>query len=221
MMANMLRTCFLWHLKTYLRLWPEVFSFLAIYLLLTSLFVFSQPAGTSLGNFAVGLLLVFTLLTLALALHSLYEKDLEEGWLEQWPFMPITMESVVGIKILVHWLVVGLPLAILSPFICILLGKADFTASLIICLLLTTLAFTSLGSVAAAASLRHKNTQMLAMILVFPLAVPLVIFSAPASQLTLDAFLFSAESLVVIAYTAFVVPVGILASVKLLRFAAV
>lgn len=216
----MLRTCFLWHLKNYLRLWPEVFSFLAIYLLLTSLFVFSQPAGTALGSFAIGILFVFTLLALALALHSLYEKDMEEGWLEQWPFLPITLESVVGIKVLVHWLMVGLPLAILTPLICILLGKADFSPSLMICLLLTTLAFTALGSMAAAASLRHNNTQMLSMILIFPLSIPLVIFGAPASNLPLDAFFFSVEGLAMLAYTGFILPVGILASVKLLKYAA-
>ncbi len=208
----MIRTLLHWHLLSYLRRGGELFSLLMIYLLLTTVLVLAQPATAELSVLSHGLLWLLALLSLALALHQLYEREAQDGLLEQWRFLSVNLETIVMTKMLVHWLLVGLPVTIAAPVIALLLGAHQVTWQLAGVLMLGTCCFTALGSLAAAASLRQRSKQLVTLILVFPLAIPLVIFGVPAGAGG------GSELLLLLAYVAFITPLSIIGSAALLRF---
>ncbi len=191
----------------------DVLAVPSVYILVVSFYVMSQPHG-ELHTLAMhGVLWVAALMALGLTQYRIYEKDMEDGTLEQWGMLPVPLEGAVVIKCLSHWITSGLPLVILSPLIFMMLGSSEpFETAPLLALGLGTLSLTALGSVAGALSLRFASRQLITLLLVFPLAVPVVIFGAAAMVPGSDGVIL------LISYTLAVLPLSIMVSAILLRY---
>ncbi len=188
----------------------ELLAVPALYVLAVTFYVMSQPHGEVLGaTAAVAILWVASLLALGLTQYRIYERDAEDGTLEQWCMLPLTLEMVVLVKLLAHWLMTGLPLMLLAPLLGVLLGVPMTHAPLPMAL--GTLALTALGSIAGAMSLRFASRQLVTLILVFPLSVPVVIFGASALLADGNALYW------LLAYNMAIAPLGIFISACILR----
>jgi heme exporter protein B len=82
---------------------------------------------------------------------------------------------------LAHWLLSGLPIIILSPF----LGMAFFLNSesiyiLILTLIIATPCLSLIGSIGASLVVGIKNSGMLLSLLILPLYIPILIFATSA-----------------------------------------
>ncbi|MCE2424694.1 MAG: heme exporter protein CcmB [Pseudomonadales bacterium] len=129
-----------------------------------------------------GVIWVLALFANVLAVEGVFERDHEEGTLEQLmvharPLFP----AVLG-KLAAHWAVSGLPVAILSPLVAfVLYGSTTGIPVLVASLLVGTPTLTLLGAIGAALTIATGRGGLLVAILVLPFYVPVLIFGASAS----------------------------------------
>ncbi len=135
-------------------------------------------AGT-LGRIAPGILWVGALLACLLSLDRLFALDHEDGSLDLLATSPLPLEAVVAVKALAHWLVTGLPLTLLAPWLGVLLNLAPSAYGwLVLSLLLGTPTLSIVGAFGAALTVGLRRGGLLLSLLVLPLYVPTLIFGA-------------------------------------------
>lgn len=137
------------------------------------------PDGTVLAAIAPGILWVGALLACLLTLDRMFALDFEDGSLDLLATAPIPLEGVVVAKAAAHWLTTGLPLAVASPVLGLLLQlPVDGYGALVGSLLLGTPALSVIGAFGAALTVGVKRGGLLMSLLVLPLYVPTLIFGA-------------------------------------------
>ena len=120
-----------------------------------------------------------------LSLPRLFADDHRDGTLEQLALAPQPLALIVLGKVLAHWLVSGLPLALLAPLLGLqfnLSGDALWMLSL--SLLIGTPALSGIGAIGAALTLGVRGGGVLLSLLVLPLYIPVLIFGAGAVDAT-------------------------------------
>lgn len=137
------------------------------------------PQAATLALIAPGILWVAALLACLLTLDRLFALDFEDGSLDLLATAPIPMEGVVLAKAAAHWVTTGLPLALASPLLALLLQLPGAAyAMLVASLLLGTPALSVIGGFGAALTVGVKRGGLLLSLLVLPLYVPTLIFGA-------------------------------------------
>ena len=113
---------------------------------------------------------------ISLSLDHLFREDWEDGTLEWWMSEGKPLEGYVFVKILSHWLRLGLPL---TGTVGVITGFTSFP--LIFGVALTTLTLIFLGSIASALCLNARaNTSMLLPLLILPFSIPMMVVSMAA-----------------------------------------
>lgn len=139
------------------------------------------PEPQTLRTIAPGVVWVCALLASLMSLGSLYGSDYADGSLEQ---MLLSGQSLAGLtlaKAAAHWSINGLPLVLASPILGLLFDlPGEQLITLVFSLLLGTPVLSLLGGVGAALTLGLRSGGMLIVLLVLPLAVPVLIFGAGA-----------------------------------------
>ncbi len=158
---------------------------LIFFVMVASLFPLGVGADTEhLAQLAAGLIWVSGLLAVLLSLPRLYARDLANGTLEQMLLSPYPLAGLCAGKIVAHWLLTGLPLAVLAPAIAIAFGlSGQALLILALALLLGTPVLSMLGAIAAALALGARASSVLVALLVLPLYVPVLVFGAGAVDL--------------------------------------
>jgi heme exporter protein B len=136
-----------------------------------------------LSKLAPGVIWVAALLSSLLALDHLFREDYDNGSLEQLILSPHASSALILAKIVVHWLVTGLPLILISPFIGMMMqlpGQAYGT--MLLSLLLGTPALSLIGAVGVGLTAGIKRSGLLLSLLAIPLFIPVLIFGASAVQ---------------------------------------
>ena len=137
------------------------------------------PEPNTLRTIGPGVIWVAALLATMLSLGRLFASDYADGTLEQLLVTPHPLTLLVAAKTVVHWLLSGLPLVLLSPILAIQLQMPwDTIAILVISLLLGTPTLSLLGSIGAALTLGLRGGGVLVSLLVLPLYTPVLIFGA-------------------------------------------
>jgi len=157
---------------------------LAFFVLAVVLFPFGVgPEPEILGRVAAGILWVAALLAALLSLDRLFQPDYEDGGLDLIALSPLPLELAVLAKCAAHWLVTGLPLALVSPALALVVDLDHRAiATLVASLLIGTPALSLIGGVAAALILGARRQGVLLSLLVLPLYVPPLIFGAGAVE---------------------------------------
>lgn len=164
----------------------DIASTLFFFIIVVSLFPLGVGAEPELlRKLAPGVLWVAALLATLLSLPRLFADDHRDGTLEQLMLAPQPLGLVVLGKILAHWLVSGLPLALLAPLLGIQFDLAGETlAVLSFSLLVGTPALSGIGAIGAALTLGVRGGGVLLSLLVLPLYIPVLIFGAGAVDAT-------------------------------------
>jgi heme exporter protein B len=141
------------------------------------------PEAALLARIGSGIVWVVALLAALLSLDRLFVADYEDGSLEDLALAPLPLELVVLAKVLSHWLVTGLPLAVLAPVLGLLLGidRAGYGA-LVVGMALGTPSLSLIGAVGAALALGARRGGVLLSLLVLPLYIPILILGAGAVE---------------------------------------
>jgi heme exporter protein B len=160
---------------------------LAFFAIVTTLFPLAiTPVRSQLREIAPGVIWVGALLAALLALDFLFRDDAQDGTLEQYALSGQSLTWLLFAKTATHWLLTGVPLALVAPLAGTTLGvdPAAF-AGILIAIAIGTLALSLVGSIGAALTLGVKRSGVLLAILILPLAVPILVFGARATQLAI------------------------------------
>ncbi|MFT7109321.1 MAG: heme exporter protein B [Psychrobacter glaciei] len=197
----------------------ELLNPLMFFLMVASLFPLAvSPDPKFLGLIAPGVIWVGALLATLLSLDLLFKSDYEDGSLEQMLLVPQPLMLLVLAKVLVHWLVAGLPLALMAPLLGLMLGLPEGGYQpLIISLLLGTPVLSLLGSIGAGLTVGLRKGGMLMPLLILPLYIPVLIFAASAVQSGVDGNSYSGHLAFIGAYLALAVVFAPLAASAALR----
>ncbi len=157
---------------------------LVFFLIVTTLFPLGlSPQLSLLRDMAPGVLWVAALLSSLLSMDALFKSDADDGTLEQLALCGQGLTLVVVAKTLAHWLVSGAALVLVSPLVGIALGiPARAFATMLLSLAVGTLTLSWLGAIGAALTVGLKRGNVLLSLIVLPLAMPLLIFGAGATD---------------------------------------
>ena len=155
-----------------------------------------SPEAQTLSSIAPGIIWVITMLSVLLSLNSIFHYDYDSGVLEQMVISHHSLPLILLAKTLAHWMLSGLPIIILSPF----LGMALFINTegiyiLVLTLIIATPCLSLIGSIGASLVVGIKNSGMLLSLLILPLFIPILIFATSAvsqsqSNLPIDGQLY-------------------------------
>ena len=170
-------------LKRVLRSPGDWVSPLVFFLLVATLFPLGSAAGDAhwLAERGGSILWVVALLASLLATDSLFRTDFDNGTLEQLALRAQPFWALVAIRILGHWLLTGLPLALLSPVLGIMYGlEPGACGVLFVTLLLGTPQLSLLGAVGAGLTLGLRRGGVLLSLLILPFYIPVLILGTGA-----------------------------------------
>ena len=158
-----------------------VLGFFVLAVVLFPLGVGPEPAV--LQRIGAGIVWVAALLAALLSLDRLFEADYQDGGLDLLALSSLPLEFAVLAKCAAHWVATGLPLALISPSLALLVGldPAEIVI-LALSLLIGTPALSLIGSVAAALTLGARRQGIVLSILVLPLYIPPLVFGAGAVE---------------------------------------
>jgi len=139
------------------------------------------PEPQTLRHIAPGIVWVCALLATMLSVQHLYAGDQADGSLEQLLLAPHPAVAIATAKCVAHWLVNGWPLIVAAPLVGVLFDlSGPALGSLVFGLLLGTPVLSLLGGLGAALTLGVRSGGMLLILIVLPLAMPVLIFGAGA-----------------------------------------
>jgi heme exporter protein B len=178
---------------------------LAFFALVTMLFPLAvSPELSRLRAIAPGVLWVAALLASLLALEFLFRDDAYDGTLEQYALSGQSLTWLLLAKTVAHWLLTGLPLALMAPFAAMSLGvSAAAVPGIILVMIVGTVALSLIGAIGAALTLGMKRSGALLALLTLPLSLPVLIYGARATELA-------------IAGSSFIAPLELLAALAVL-----
>lgn len=160
----------------------ELLNPLFFFVLVVMLF----PLGTTpekelLMTMAPGVIWVAALLASMLALDTLFRADFEDGTLEQILLSPHPLSVLVLAKIISHWLVTGFPMILLAPLLAVFMYMPnEGLPVLMLTLAIGTPILSLIGAIGMALTVGLRRGGMLLALLVLPLYIPVLIFSANA-----------------------------------------
>lgn len=179
------------------------------------------PDLNLLSRIGPAILWLGALLSVLIGLDRLFQSDEEDGSLDLIRASALPLELAVLAKGLAHWLTTGLPLALVSPLLGLLVAlPGEGVLPLVATLLVGTpaLSFIGAGGAALAASLRRGG--LIVPILVAPLTVPVLIFGVSAANAAVGGTVpFLTPFLILCAISLGAIVVGTVAAAAALRSA--
>ncbi|MGR3539896.1 MAG: heme exporter protein CcmB, partial [Hasllibacter sp.] len=156
---------------------------LAFFAILTVLVPFAVgPDPAMLARIAPGVLWLGALLACLLSLDRMLAIDAADGSLELLAVAPLPLEGAMLAKTLAHWIVTGLPLAVLAPALGLLLSLPGAGVGVLtLSLLIGTLSLSAIGAFGAALTAGVTRGGLLLALIVLPLYVPTLILGAEAA----------------------------------------
>lgn len=197
--------------------WVQPIAFFVVVAMLFPLAL--SPELSRLRDVAPGVLWIAALLSSMLALEQLFREDQQDGTLEQFALSGQSLTGLLLAKTVAHWLLSGLPLAVIAPLIGVALGVPwAANAGIVASLALGTVTLSLLGSISAGLTLAVRRGGVLLSLLTLPLAVPVLVFGARATELAIQGGalagpLYLLGALAVLAFT--LAPLGAAAAVKI------
>jgi heme exporter protein B len=151
------------------------------------------PEMSRLRDAAPGVLWIGALLSSLLALEFLFREDASDGTLEQFALSGQSLTWMLFAKTCTHWLLTGVPLALVAPVAASALGvSTDAMPGVVASLALGSFAMSLVGAIGAGLTLGARRGGVLLSLLTLPLTVPILIFGADATELAISGADFSA-----------------------------
>lgn len=140
------------------------------------------PDQATLARLAPGLMWLALLLAVLLTTERMFQQDHEDGSIDLLSGASLPLELVCLAKAAAHWLAVGLPLAIISAPLGILLNLATGRIIPVMLAMITgSIALSLMASIAGAVTAGLRRGGLVVPLLVLPLYVPVLIFGIAAS----------------------------------------
>lgn len=158
------------------------FGACAFYIITVTIFTFAIGPN-AINTYAKPVMCIAMLLSVITTLPLLFERDYEDGTLEQLLLQPVLLEILVAAKISGQWFSHIIPIIAVSPLLALMSGLSiEQGYELIITLFIASVAVVSLGAIGAALTIGSKRGGLLQALIVMPLYVPVLIFAATGGQ---------------------------------------
>lgn len=175
--------------------------------------------AAQLREIGPGILWVALALSSLVTMERLFQADLEDGALDLWLQTNAPLSAIAAAKTLAHWLAAGLPLALITPVLGLMLQvPPEDVLPASAAYALGGLTFFFWGGVGAALTATVRRGGLLIALIALPLYVPTAIFGALALQSTASGL--PPEALYLAASTLFALAVAPFAMAAALRLAA-
>jgi len=139
------------------------------------------PEPELLRRLAPGILWVGALLSMLLSLPRMFADDFADGTLEQMALAPYPLGLAASGKAIAHWVISGLPLALLSPVLGLQFDlPPDALYILFFSILIGTPALSGIGAIGSGLTLGLRGSGVLLSLVMLPLCVPALIFGSLA-----------------------------------------
>ncbi len=167
-------------LRIAMRKQAEILNPLWFFLIVITLFpLVIGPDPVLLSKIAPGIAWVAALLSALLSFERLFRDDFVDGSLEQLMLTAQPLALTALAKVIAHWLLTGLPLILLSPIAALLLYlEVRIWWALVLTLLIGTPILSCIGAIGVALTVGLRKGGVLLSLLVLPLFIPVLIFSA-------------------------------------------
>lgn len=166
------------------------------FIIVTSLFPLGlSPDSELLRSIAPGIIWIAALLAVLLSLETVFKTDTEDGVLDLLLTSPYPLAVLVLVKVLVHWLVFGLPLLLISPVLAagLLHVPTHAIPTLLVTLVLGTPVLSLVGAIGAALTVGLAQGGILLTLLILPLYIPVLIFATSAVDAAMAGFPVSGQ----------------------------
>ena len=178
------------------------------------------PEAERLAQLAPGMIWIFAVLATLLSVERLFSDDLQDGSLEQMLMSPNLLIMPILGKITAHWLIIGLPLTLLSPVLGVWFSLPTVAMMpMMLSLAIGTAVLSLIGAVGAALTLPRQGGVLLAL-LVMPLYMPVLIFGSATIQSAVDGLDWTAPLAILAALLAIAIalcPLAINAGLRLAK----
>lgn len=178
-----------------IRHFGELINPLIFFVVVATLFPLATTSSlTMLRMIGSGVIWVAALLATLLSLKHLFERDMENGVLEQYLLSSSHLTLIVFAKALAHWLMFLVPLIVLTPLLGVMFHLSGYAILiLVISLFLGTPTLVLLGAMLSALTLGLRGASILLALLLFPLYIPILIFANSAVMAAEQGLMFSSE----------------------------
>lgn len=129
-------------------------------------------------------------------MERLFQRDAAEGSLDQLILTPLPLALIVLAKVAAGWIIIGLPLVLMTPVICLLLGLPLPSMGIITATVaIGSVGLMLLGTMAAAITIGARRGGVLMAVLILPLATPILIFGTAVAKAASEGEPYSASLL--------------------------
>ena len=143
------------------------------------------PQESLLSSLAPGVIWIAALLASLLAVESIFSEDFRDGSLDDFFISLEPSFILVFAKVMIHWLITGLPILIASSLAAIILYlPLESFVPMILSLLLGTSFMSLLGALGAALSL--GKSAILSAIIVLPFSIPTLLMGTSVVTFSLN-----------------------------------
>ena len=179
------------------------------------------PDLNLLSRIGPAILWLGALLSVLIGLDRLFQSDEEDGSLDLIRASALPLELAVLAKGQAHWLTTGLPLALVSPLLGLLVAlPGEGVLPLVATLLVGTPALSFIGAAGAALAASLRRGGLIVPVLVAPLTVPVLIFGVSAANAAVGGTVpFLTPFLILCAISLGAIVVGTVAAAAALRSA--
>lgn len=140
-----------------------------------------SPEPEVLSLLAPGIIWVMALLATLLSMDGLFRGDFDDGSLEQLVVSPHPLYLLVLAKVLVHWLVTGLPLTLVSPLLGLWMSlPSEGFLPLFLSLLIGTVTLSMIGAIGAGLTVALRKGGVLISLIIIPFYTPVLLFGTVA-----------------------------------------
>lgn len=171
--------------KSYAKRAMDVFCIAIYFITIQSIILFSSSSLLSYDEGNSGAI-VALFLSAIISMPLIFEKDDEEGFLEQYLLLHKPTELLVLAKSISHWICCIFPIILCSLAGGWLTARADIGPETMLAttesLIVGTLALQSVITLVAALSLSQKARSMVSAIIAIPLMIPILIFTSAAAS---------------------------------------
>ena len=150
-------------------------------------------------------------------MERFFSREAADGSLDHLILTPLPLPLVVLAKVIAGWLIIGLPLVLMTPVLGVMLGlPLNAMPVIMLAVLIGSVALMLLGAMAAAVVIGARRASILTAVVILPLAMPVLIFGTAASLAAVEGMpvfshlaLLGATTLVLLAITPFATAAGL------------
>ena len=172
--------------------------FFIIIILTTSISI--SQFGVKTSATSVAILWVALALSALLSVKVMFQIDFDDGTLDWLMLSPISLETIIVVKAITHWLTTCLPMMVLTPLVCIPLGiTLDSALWILLVMLIGTPAISFISTIGAALTLGERGSHLLLSIFILPTFLPILLFGIKISMLITNSIYDSSAFLILLA----------------------